>query len=53
MKSVCEHWNKKNYENKTQPYNSLPAEAHFTLKGGNIPTINHVKFPGVIFNKRH
>jgi hypothetical protein len=28
-----------------------PPEAHFTLKGLNIPFINHVKHLGVIFDK--
>jgi hypothetical protein len=29
-----------------------PPEAHLTLNGRNIPFVNHVKFLGVIFDKR-
>jgi hypothetical protein len=29
-----------------------PPEAHLTLNGRNIPFINHVKYLGVIFDKR-
>jgi hypothetical protein len=29
-----------------------PPEAHLTLNGQNIPFVNHVKCPGVIFDKR-
>jgi hypothetical protein len=31
---------------------SDPSEAHLTLNGWNIPFVNHVKYLGVIFNKR-
>jgi hypothetical protein len=30
----------------------MPPEAHLTLNGRNIPFINHVKYLGVIFDKR-
>jgi hypothetical protein len=29
-----------------------PPEAHLTLNGCNIPFINHVKYLGIIFDKR-
>jgi hypothetical protein len=29
-----------------------PPEAHLTLNGRNIPFFNHVKYLGVIFDKR-
>jgi hypothetical protein len=29
-----------------------PLEAHLTLNGWNIPFVNHVKFLGVILDKR-
>jgi hypothetical protein len=29
-----------------------PPEAHLTLNGQNIPFVNHVKYLGVIFDKR-
>jgi hypothetical protein len=29
-----------------------PPEAHLTLSGQNIPFVNHVKYLGVIFDKR-
>jgi hypothetical protein len=33
-------------------YRLRPPEAHVTLNGRNIPFVNHVKYLGVIFDKR-
>ena len=56
MQSWCERWNIKINEDKTQAiYFSLgngPAESHLTLKGRNIPFVNHVKYIGVIFDRK-
>jgi hypothetical protein len=53
---VCERWNIKINEDKTQAiyfsHRLRPFEAHFTLNGRNIPFVNHVKYFGVIFDKR-
>jgi hypothetical protein len=52
----CERWNIKINEDKTQPiYCSQrlrPHEAQLTLNGRNISFDNHVKYLGVIFEKR-
>jgi hypothetical protein len=34
------------------PHRLRPPEAHLTLNGQNIPFVNHVKYLGVIFDKR-
>jgi hypothetical protein len=34
------------------PHRLRPLEAHLTLSGRNIPFANHVKYLGVIFDKR-
>jgi hypothetical protein len=31
----------------------LPTEAHLTLNRRNIPFVNHVKYLGVIFDKKY
>jgi hypothetical protein len=52
----CEHWNIKVNEDKTQAiyfsHRIRPPESHLTLNGRNIPFVNHVKYLGVIFDKR-
>jgi hypothetical protein len=49
-----EHWNIK-IKDKTQAtyfsHTLRPLEAHLTLNGQNIPSVNHVKYLAVIFNK--
>jgi hypothetical protein len=56
MESWCECWNIKINEEKTQAiyffHQCTPVEAFLTLKGGHIPFANHVKYLGVIFNKK-
>jgi hypothetical protein len=56
IQTWCEHWNIKVNEDKTQAIYSSPRprppEAHLTLNGRNIPFVNHVKYPGVILDKR-
>jgi hypothetical protein len=51
-----ERWNIKINEDKTQAiyfsHRFRPPEAHLTLSEGNIPFVNHVKYLGVIFDKR-
>jgi hypothetical protein len=52
----CKRWNTKINEDKSQAvyfsYRLRPPEGHLTLKGRNIPFVNHVKYLGVIFDKR-
>jgi hypothetical protein len=52
----CECWNIKIDEDKTRaiyfPHRIRPPEAHLILNGQNIPFANHVKYLGVIFDKR-
>jgi hypothetical protein len=52
----CTRWNIKINEDKTQAiyfsHRLRPPEAHLTLNEQNIPFVNHVKYVGVIFDKR-
>jgi hypothetical protein len=52
----CESWNIKLNEDKTQAiyfsHRLRPPEFHLTLNGRNIPFVHHVKYLGVIFDKR-
>jgi hypothetical protein len=52
----CEHRNIKINEGKGQaiyfPHQLRLPETHLTLNGRNIPFVNHVKYLGVIFDKR-
>jgi hypothetical protein len=52
----CNRWNIKINEDKSQDiYFSQrfrPPEVHRILHGQNIPFVNHVKYLGVIFDKR-
>jgi hypothetical protein len=56
IETCCEHWNIKINESKTQTlyfsHRLRLSEAHLTLDGRNILFVNHVKYLGVIFNKR-
>jgi hypothetical protein len=56
MDTLCDLWNIKFNEDKTQAiyfsYRVGPPEASLALNGWDIPVINHVKYLGVIFNKR-
>jgi hypothetical protein len=55
----CEsvRWNLKINEDKTRiiyfSYRLRPPETHLALNGRNILFVNHVKYPGVIFDKRN
>jgi hypothetical protein len=52
----CKRWNIKINEDKTQAiyfsHRIRPSEAHLALNGRNIPFVDHVKYLGVIFDKR-
>jgi hypothetical protein len=56
MEAVCEHWNMKINEDKTQAIYFYrrrgPVEAYLTLKGRNIPFVKDVKYLGVIFDRK-
>jgi hypothetical protein len=56
MKLWCEDWNIKNNENKTQAiyfsHQCRPVEAFLTLKGWQIPFVNHMKYLSVISDKK-
>jgi predicted transcriptional regulator len=56
IETWCERWNIKINEDKTQAiffsHRIRTPEAHLTLNGRNIPFVNHVKYLGVIFDKR-
>jgi len=56
MGSFCKQLNTKISDNKTQAiyffHRNRPVEARRTLKGWNIPYANHVKYLGVISDKR-
>jgi hypothetical protein len=56
MEAWCERWNIKINEDKTQAiYFSRgikPVESHLTLKEGNIPFVNNVKYFGVNFVRK-
>jgi hypothetical protein len=56
IETWCERWNIKINQDKTQAiyfsHRLRPSEAHLTLNGRNIPFHNHVRYLGVIFNKR-
>jgi hypothetical protein len=51
-----ERWNIKVNEDKTQAiyfsHRLRAPEAHLTLNGQNIPSVSHIKYLGVIFDKR-
>jgi hypothetical protein len=54
--SWCERWNMKVSEVKTQSicfsHRRRPVQAFLTLKGRQVPFVNHVKYAGVIFCKK-
>jgi hypothetical protein len=56
IETWCERCNIKINEDKTQiiffSHRLRAPEAHLTLNGRNIPFVNHVKYLGVIFDKR-
>jgi hypothetical protein len=56
IKTRCMPWNIKINEDKPQviyfSHRLRPPEAHLSLNGWNITFLNHVKYLGVIFNKR-
>jgi hypothetical protein len=56
VESWCERWNIKINEAKTQAiyfyHRRKPVEALFTLNGRSFPFIFHIKYLGVIFDKR-
>jgi hypothetical protein len=56
IETWCECWNLKINEHKAQAiyfsHRLRSLEAHLTLNGQNIPFINHVKYLGVILDKR-
>jgi len=56
MESWCERWNVKISEDKTQSiyfsHRRKPVDAHLTLKGRHSPSVNNVKYLGVIFHKK-
>jgi hypothetical protein len=53
---MCERWSIKISEAEIEVIYFLhrfrPPESHLTLNGRNIPFVNHVKYLGVIFDKR-
>jgi hypothetical protein len=56
IETLCERWNINISEDVTQTFYfshrlRLP-EAHLTMNGRNIPFVNHIKYLGVIFDKR-
>jgi hypothetical protein len=52
----CQRWKIKIKADKDRPiyfsHRDRPPEAHLTLNGRNIPFVNHVKYLGVIVDKR-
>jgi hypothetical protein len=56
METWCEHWNIKINADKTQGVyfscSRQQPESHLTVNGQNIPSVNTVKYLGVIFNKK-
>jgi hypothetical protein len=56
IETWCEHWNIKVNKDNTQVISfsdgHRPPEPHLTLNGRNIPFVNHVKYVGVIFDKK-
>jgi hypothetical protein len=56
MAAWCERWNIKIKKDKTRAiyfsYRIRPPESLLTLNGRNIPTVNSVKYLGVIFHKK-
>jgi hypothetical protein len=52
----CERWNIKIIEDKIKvlyfSHRRRPPEAHLRVNGRNIPSVNHVKYLGVIFDTR-
>jgi hypothetical protein len=56
IETWCERWNIKLDEAETQAiyfsHQFRPPEAHSPLNERNIPFVNHVKYLGVIFDKR-
>jgi hypothetical protein len=56
IETWSERWNIKINEGRTLAiyfsHRLRPPEAHLTLNGRNIPFVNHVKYLGVIFDKR-
>jgi hypothetical protein len=56
IETWCKRWNIKLIEFNTQAnyfsHRLNPSEAHLAINGRNIPFVNHLKYLGVIFNKR-
>jgi hypothetical protein len=56
MAAWCERWSIKINENKTRAiyfsHRRRPPDFLFTLNGRNIPFVNNVKYPGIIFDKK-
>jgi hypothetical protein len=55
MQAWCEHWNIKINEDNIQAiyfsHRRRQVEAYLTLKGGQVPFVNNVKYLCVIFDK--
>jgi len=56
MESWCERWHIKVNEDKTPAiyfsHRRRPVKALLTFKGQQVPPVNHVKYLGVIFDKK-
>jgi hypothetical protein len=56
MEAWCESWNIKINEDKTQgiyfSHSHRPPVSCLTLNGKDIPFVNHIKYLGVIFDKK-
>jgi hypothetical protein len=56
MELLCERWNIKTNEDKTQTiyfsHRYRPVEAFLVLKVRQVPFANHVKYLGVIFDEK-
>jgi hypothetical protein len=52
----CDRWNININKDKTRATNFShrlwPPETHLTLNGRNIPFVSHIKYLGIIFDKR-
>jgi hypothetical protein len=56
MVEWSKHWNIRINEDKTQAicfsHKIRPPESFLTINGQNMPFVNNVKYPGVIFDKK-